>query len=81
MNKFKNKKILKCFCNKIGDYYEYMSSQIQNEKIIKERIIKDDVDELLKIIKCPMTDMNLEIEKDFLKASVMFIYLAYLLSY
>ena len=43
MNKFKNKKVLKFFSNKIGDYYEYMSNQIDTEKTQKQRIIKDDI--------------------------------------
>lgn len=57
---------------KITDYYKFMEENIQNyhfenKQNLNESNQIDDINELLKIIKCPMTDSKLEYTEEGLK--------------
>lgn len=68
------KLIKRCFCNKnISDYYEYMAKAIgtgKNGKNTGDRKIKNDENELVNLLKCPMTDGPLILEDNHLKSVV-----------
>lgn len=64
---------------KIDDFYKFMEENIQKnpEQFLKNKKLKfesssdlDDVNELIKLIKCPITEENLEICEEGFKVSV-----------
>jgi hypothetical protein len=59
------KYISRRFSKEIKGYYDYMSETINNENKnkIKSQIV-DNTDVLLKIIKCPMSEMDFQIDKE-----------------
>ncbi len=63
--------IKRLFCDKkISDYYEYMAETIGKTKTTTSLKIINDENELVKLLKCPMTDTPLILENSHLKASV-----------
>jgi hypothetical protein len=66
----------KSFSDKAKGYYDYISDTIKSDlKEVKPVKVIDNTDELLKIIKCPLSEMDLAIHNEengikYLKASV-----------
>jgi len=72
-----------------GDFFKFMDENIQketdifiNKKLLKDskNDINDDINELIKLVKCPITEDNLEACEEGLKISV-FIFIFNLLKY